>query len=98
MSAFVLVVQVRIKPDAVEKFMPLLLENAKATRETEPGCRQFDVAVDPQDPTKVLFYEVYDSEAAFQAHQQTPHFKKYVDNALQHLEARTRMPYTRVAP
>lgn len=98
MSAFVLVVQVRIKPDAIEKFMPLLLENAKATRETEPGCRQFDIAVDPQDRAKVLFYEVYDNETAFQAHQQTAHFKKYIDNALQYLEARTRMSYTRVAP
>ena len=98
MSAFVLVVHLQIKAGAVNKFMPLALENAKATRETEPGCRQFDVMVDPQDATKILFYEVYDSEAAFQAHQQTAHFKKYFDTALQHLDTRTRSVYTRVAP
>ena len=98
MSAFVLVVHVEIKPNAVDKFMPLLLENAKAARETEPGCRQFDIVVDPKDPTKVVFYEVYDSEAAFQAHQQTPHFKKYLDNAVQYLSSRVRTAYTRVAP
>jgi (4S)-4-hydroxy-5-phosphonooxypentane-2,3-dione isomerase len=97
-SAFVLVVNLQIKPAAVDKFMPLALENARATRETEPGCRQFDVIVDPQDATKIAFYEVYDSEAAFQAHQQTPHFKKYFDTALQHLDARSRATYTRVAP
>ncbi|HZP91567.1 MAG TPA: putative quinol monooxygenase [Burkholderiales bacterium] len=98
MSSFVLVVHLEIKNDAVDRFMPLALENAEAARETEPGCRQFDVLVDPKDRTKVVFYEVYDSEAAFQAHQQTPHFKKYVDTALQHLASRTRTAYDRVAP
>ena len=98
MGEFVLIVQLKVKPDAVDKFMTLALENAKATRETEPGCRQFDVLVEPQDPTKVAFYEIYDDEAAFEAHQQTPHFKKYIANALQYLEARTRLPHKRIAP
>lgn len=98
MSSFALVVHVQIKPEAVERFMPLALENAKATRETEPGCRQFDVLVDPSDPTKVVYYEIYDSEAAFQAHQQTPHFKKYVETALQYLASRVRTSYRRIAP
>jgi quinol monooxygenase YgiN len=98
MSKFVLAVHLEIKADAVERFMPLALENAKATREIEPGCRQFDVVVDPKDPTKVMFYEVYDSEAAFEAHQRTPHFKKYIETALPHLASRTRAAYMRVAP
>ena len=98
MSNFVLVVNITIKPGEVERFMPLLLANAKASRETEAGCRQFDVVVNNEDPTKVVFYEVYDNEAAFQAHQQTPHFKKYVETALQYLSSRVRTTYTRVAP
>jgi quinol monooxygenase YgiN len=56
------------------------------------------VVVDPKDATKVVFYEVYDSEAAFEAHQRTPHFKKYLETALRHLASRTRAAYTRVAP
>jgi quinol monooxygenase YgiN len=98
MNAFVLVVHLEVKPEAVELFMPLALENAKAARETEPGCRQFDVMVDPQNRAKVVFYEVYDSESAFEAHQQTAHFKTYIATALQHLASRTRTAYTRVAP
>ena len=98
MRNFVMLVHVEIKPGEVERFMPLLLENAKASRETEPGCRQFDIVVNNEDPTKVVFYEVYDNEAAFQAHQQTPHFKKYVETALQYLSSRVRTTYTRVAP
>jgi quinol monooxygenase YgiN len=96
--SFVLVVNVEIKPEEVDRFMPMALENAKASRETEPGCRQFDILVDPNDRTKVMFYEVYADEAAFQAHQQTAHFKKYFDTALGYLASRGRTFYRRVAP
>ena len=98
MSGFVLIVNIEIKSDAVDRFMPIALANAKATRETERGCRQFDVLVDPQDPTKIAYYEVYESEAAFAAHQQTAHFKKYIETGLQHLAARVRTVYHRLAP
>jgi (4S)-4-hydroxy-5-phosphonooxypentane-2,3-dione isomerase len=98
MSKFVLVVHLEIKSDAVEQFMPLALANAKMTRETEPGCRQFDVVVDQKNAAEVVFYEVYDNEAAFHAHQQTAHFKQYVDTALQYLTSRVRTQYERVAP
>lgn len=96
--SFVLLVQLQVKPDAVDRFMPLALENAKASREKEPGCRQFDVLVDPAEPARVMFYEVYDDEAAFEAHQQTPHFRKYFDSALQHLVSRRRTAFRRLAP
>lgn len=96
--SFVLVVNVKIKAGEIEPFMEKLFANATAARETEAGCKQFDVLVDPADPTRVMFYEVYSDEAAFQAHQQTPHFKRYVETALGHLESRERAFYTRVAP
>jgi quinol monooxygenase YgiN len=54
--------------------------------------------VDANDPTKAMLYEVYADEAAFEAHQQTPHFKHYLANALQYLESRERTFYRRAAP
>jgi len=98
MSKFVLTVGLVIKPDQVDRFMSMLLENAKAARETEPGCRQFDVLVDPKDRTRVMLYEVYEDEAAFQAHQQTPHFKRYIAEAIPLLQSRDRFFFRRVAP
>ena len=74
---FVLQVNLRIKPESVDAFMKKALENATAARK-EPGCRQFDVLVDPKDKTKVMLYEIYNDDKAFEAHQQTPHFKKYL--------------------
>ena len=87
--AFALEVQIRIKPENVERFMSLLGENAAAARK-EPGCKTFDVLVDPQDRTKVMLYEVYADEKAFEAHQATPHFKKYLAEAVPLLASRER--------
>jgi autoinducer 2-degrading protein len=92
--AFVLVVNIRIKPESVDKFMQGLKANAREARK-EPGCRQFDVLVDPKDKTKVMLYEVYDDEKAFEAHQQTAHFKKYVAEAVPLLASRERQVFTK---
>jgi len=86
---FILAVDLRIKPENVEKFMAGLLANAKEARK-EPGCRQFEALIDTSDPTKVMLFEVYDDEKAFEAHQQTPHFKKYMAEAVPLLADRQR--------
>jgi len=96
--SFVLVVNCRIKAGQVDKFMKELLANAKAARETEPGCVQFDVLVDPKDPAKLMLYEVYKDEAAFEAHLQTVHFKKYIAEGVPMLESRERTIFRRAAP
>ena len=93
--SFALVVNIRIKPESVDAFMQRLKENASAARK-EPGCRQFDVLVDPKDKTRVMLYEVYDDDQAFETHQQTPHFKKYFAEAVPLLASRERHLFTRV--
>lgn len=98
MSAFTLIVHLKAKPDQVDQFMEMALENAAATRSTEPGCQQFDVLVDPEDKTRIAFYEVYDNKQAFETHQQTPHFKKYFEHALPLLADRERTFFSRIAP
>jgi autoinducer 2-degrading protein len=94
---FVLSVDLRIKPENVESFTKKAIENAAASRK-EPGCKQFDVLVDPKDRTKVLLYEVYVDEKAFEAHQQTAHFKQYAAEAVPLLASRERHVWKRVAP
>jgi (4S)-4-hydroxy-5-phosphonooxypentane-2,3-dione isomerase len=70
----VLVVEFRIKPAHVDAFDIAIRANAQLSVNTEPGCRQFDVCRDPADPTLFFLYEVYDDEAAMQAHLHSPHF------------------------
>jgi quinol monooxygenase YgiN len=94
MAELVLVVNIRIKPENVDKFMAEVLANCKAAR-AEPGCKQFDVLVDRDDPTKIVLYEIYADEAAFEVHQQTPHFKHYLEKAVPLLASRERTFFRR---
>jgi autoinducer 2-degrading protein len=89
MSELVLVVNIEVKPENVDRFMAELLANARAAR-AEPGCKQFDVLVDKDDPTKLMLYEIYKDEAAFETHQQTPHFKHYIEHGVPLLASRVR--------
>jgi autoinducer 2-degrading protein len=92
--SFVLVVNIRIKPENVDAFMKKLFDNGREARK-EPGCRQFEVLVDPKDRAKILLFEVYDDEKAFEAHQATPHFKKYLAEAVPMLASRERQVFTK---
>jgi len=74
---YVVIVDFRIKPERLAQFMPLMLENARLSRETEPGCRLFDVCADPKEKTSIFLYEVYDDRAAFDAHLASAHFKRF---------------------
>ncbi len=70
-----LVVEFRIKANHVNAFDRAITENARLSRKTEPGCRQFDVCRDSADATLFFLYELYDDEAAIQAHLQTAHYQ-----------------------
>ena len=92
--SFVLVVSIRIKPENVDRWMKMALENAREARK-ERGCRQFEVLVDPKDRAKIMLFEIYDDDKAFEAHQQTPHFKKYLAEAVPLLASRERQVFSR---
>lgn len=87
--SLVLQVQIKVKPENVDAFMKKVIENAKAAR-SEPGCRQFEVLVDPDDKTRLMLYEVYDDQKAFEAHQAGAAFKKYLAEAVPLLASRER--------
>jgi autoinducer 2-degrading protein len=60
-----------------ENVARILRENSVATN-AEPGCREFTVYREKDAPRTFVLYEVYDDEAAFQAHRESEHFKRYV--------------------
>ncbi|HYB71089.1 MAG TPA: putative quinol monooxygenase [Candidatus Bathyarchaeia archaeon] len=73
---YVNAVDLDIVPAERDKYLAAIKENGAAAIH-EPGCRQFDILVLASDPNHFFLYEVYDNEAAYQAHRQTEHFKKY---------------------
>ena len=56
----------------------LLSENAEASR-AEPGCLEFSVYREIDDPRVFLLYERYTSEDDFQSHRRTPHFENIIE-------------------
>jgi quinol monooxygenase YgiN len=93
-----LVVEFRIKPEHIDAFAREIVANASASRETEPGCRQFDVCRDPANPALFFLYELYDDEAAVQAHLKSPHFLKMDQHTAPWIDQKTVWRYRRVAP
>ena len=94
--SFALIVNIQTKPETCTAFMEKLAANAAAAR-SEAGCLTFDVLVQPEDPDKIVLYEVYKSEAAFQEHQATQPFKTYLAEAVPMLAARDRTFMTRIS-
>ena len=69
-----LFVTVRMKPEYRDQILKGALEDARGSREDEPGCLRFDVFQDDNDLDKIYFYEVYRDDAALDAHHAVPPF------------------------
>ena len=76
-ATFVVVPELVVKPDCLDAFLALAKDDASHSVADEPGCRQFDIVQMEGAPCQVLFYEVYDSRAAFDAHLRTPHLARF---------------------
>jgi quinol monooxygenase YgiN len=81
MNEFALIVEFEIKAEDIDKFLPLIEENARLSVEREPGCKQFDVLEVQDSPGRVMLYEIYDDAAAFQAHIKMPHVAAFFEKA-----------------
>lgn len=77
MSCFVVLAEFQVKPGCLEAFLALAREDASHSVRDEPGCRRFDVTVLEGGQDRVLFYEIYDDRAAFDAHLTTPHLARF---------------------
>ncbi len=74
---FVVTVSWKANPDRADEFAVCLRRQAYNSLLKEPNCLQFDVSVDPQDPTCYFLYEVYSSAADFDAHLASDHFLRF---------------------
>lgn len=75
-DAFVVIAEFQVKPGKLEAFLVAARDDARHSLADEAGCRQFDVCTQPEADT-VVFYEVYDSREAFDAHLKTPHLLRF---------------------
>ena len=94
---YVVTVLFETKPEHAKTFRDEMLANAKVSRETEPGCRQFDVCVEA-GTGRVFLYELYDDRAAFEAHLASAHFKAFDAQVRDWVARKDVRSYERIAP
>ena len=91
----VVVVNVKVKPEALVEFERAVLEDAALSVEREPGCVRFEVSQGVADPTEWLLYEVYADADSLESHRQQPHFLAYQAVAERVLVSRMATRYLR---
>lgn len=78
MSKIVVTVRVTVDPSNRDAFRAAAIENANGANNDEPGCQLFSVAQSKDDENVFFIYEIYDDEAALEAHRETPHYKSAI--------------------
>jgi quinol monooxygenase YgiN len=66
-----------IDPVQLEAYKAALKEEIETSVRVEPGVLTLYAVSVRDHPTQIRILEMYASDAAYQAHLQTPHFKKY---------------------
>ena len=87
---YVVVVNVHVKPEAVDAFIAATADNHLHTRK-EPENLRFDVLRRNDDPNRFVLYEAYLSEGGFTAHQLTAHYARWKE-AVTQMMAEPRSP------
>lgn len=72
MSIRSLIVEFKIKPGQMEKFLDIIKDHAAGTLADEEGCQQFHVCISDDDADTVWLYEQYRNEAALDIHKASP--------------------------
>src|SRR3546814_827467 len=72
MSKIAIVVEFRVKPDHRRAFEAIIRGHPHKSCETDPGCVRFDVLIPKKEYGRVMLYELYADEKAFQDHSSAP--------------------------
>jgi quinol monooxygenase YgiN len=77
MGKITVVATIVAKPDAIEPVKAELLKMVPLTRQ-EPGCLEYRLHQDSQNPALFVFYENWECLAALEEHMTSAHFQCYV--------------------
>jgi len=76
-SQVVRLAELQIDPGRLEEYRAALREEIEASIRLEPGVLTLYAVSVKGDPAQVRMFEMYADAAAYEAHLQTSHFKKY---------------------
>lgn len=94
----VMLVHVHVKPEYVEEFKTITLENARNSVK-EPGVARFDVIQQVDDPTRFMLVEAYRQKEDHARHRETAHYQTWRDKAAEMMaEPRSAVWFQNVFP
>ncbi len=83
-AGVVRIAELEIDPAQLDQYHAIVKKEMEASVRVEPGVLAIYAVAEKDDPTKITFFEMYADEAAYEAHRETAHFRKYFD-ATQHM-------------
>ena len=78
-------VSLPVEPGCRDDFLAAIEAQAERSFTDEPGCLSFDVVCDLSDDHHFIFHELYEDEAAVEAHRTTPHFAVWREAAARYV-------------
>jgi quinol monooxygenase YgiN len=95
-TAFVIIVDFKLKPGTRAPFRKLVDANADTSVRKERGCRRFDVLEPEGEDDRIVLYEIYDSRADLETHVASAHYKSFDGASAGLIENKTVIAYTLV--
>jgi quinol monooxygenase YgiN len=77
MPKFAIVATQEVAPGRMDEYVSLLMAHRARCLESEPGTLQFEVLRPRDDDTKVMLYELYQDDAAFEVHRNAPSIARF---------------------
>jgi quinol monooxygenase YgiN len=77
-ARFVRMAELQIDPARLENYKAAVKEEMETSVREEPGVLAIYAVAEKDNPSKLRFFEMYADEAAYTAHIESAHFKKYV--------------------
>lgn len=85
MSRQAFILHAKTRPERCAEFEALFLGHVAASR-GEPGCIEYHMLRDQQDPNLFIFFEVWESREALDVHSNLPHMKQFHEARMEYLE------------
>lgn len=79
------IVKAKTRPEKADAFHALFASFVAASR-SEPGCIEYHMLRDKQDPTLFMFYEIWETKAHLDVHSALPHMAEFAERRMEFLE------------
>lgn len=84
-SPYGFILHAKTRPDRAEAFETLFRAYVGPSR-AEPGCIEYHMLRDLEDPTLFIFYEIWESRAHLDVHSALPHMAQFFEQRMTYLE------------